>query len=309
MTGNNVNVEKYVIKKAPPTVYYIPDFITREEESHLLNKIYSVPKPKWTQLSNRKLQNWGGIPHPKGMIAEKLPEWLDTYLERINQLGVFESVKPNHVLINEYLAGQGIMPHFDGPLYYPTISTISCGSHTILNFYEPDRTSEGSEAGKKAVLFVCLGNICRSPMAACVFKYLINARNQADRWTVDSAGTGDWHVGHPADSRARDVLAKHNVPCQHQARQVIEEDFGKFDYLFVMDESNFANVKAFEKRAVKQGIKPNAKILYLGDYDPKGVKIVEDPYYSNAKDAFDICYEHCYRSCEQFLNKVEKNEV
>lgn len=145
MTGNNVNGEKYVIKKAPPTVYYIPDFITREEESHLLNKIYSVPKPKWTQLSNRKLQNWGGIPHPKGMIAEKLPEWLDTYLERINQLGVFESVKPNHVLINEYLAGQGIMPHFDGPLYYPTISTISCGSHTILNFYEPDRTSEGSE--------------------------------------------------------------------------------------------------------------------------------------------------------------------
>lgn len=145
MSGHNINVEKYIIKKAPPTVYCIPDFITRDEESHLLNKIYSAPKPKWTQLSNRRLQNWGGIPHAKGMIAEKLPEWLDIYLDRINQLGVFGSVKPNHVLINEYTAGQGIMPHFDGSLYFPTVTTISLGSHTILNFYEPDKSTEGNE--------------------------------------------------------------------------------------------------------------------------------------------------------------------
>uniref|UniRef100_A0A8D8XDX0 Alpha-ketoglutarate-dependent dioxygenase alkB homolog 6 n=1 Tax=Cacopsylla melanoneura TaxID=428564 RepID=A0A8D8XDX0_9HEMI len=145
MIGNEKNIEKYLLKKAPATVYYIPDFISREEESHLLNKIYSTPKPKWTQLSNRRLQNWGGIPHPKGMIAEKLPNWLDLYLDRIIQLGVFETVKPNHVLINEYTAGQGIMPHFDGDLYYPTIATISCGSHTLLNFYEPDKTTDGNE--------------------------------------------------------------------------------------------------------------------------------------------------------------------
>ncbi|KAL1459443.1 hypothetical protein WDU94_011425 [Cyamophila willieti] len=145
MSGNQTIVEKYILKKAPATVYYIPDFISREEESHLLNKIYSAPKPKWIQLSNRRLQNWGGLPHPKGMIAEKLPDWLDVYLDRINQLGVFETVKPNHVLINEYMAGQGILPHFDGDLYYPTIATISCGSHTLLNFYEPDKTTEGNE--------------------------------------------------------------------------------------------------------------------------------------------------------------------
>lgn len=145
MNHNHVNLQKFIIKKAPPTVYYIPDFISRDEESHLLNKIYSVPKPKWTQLSNRRLQNWGGIPHPKGMIAEKLPDWLDTYMERIYQLGIFEAFKPNHVLINEYTVGQGIMPHFDGPVYYPTVSTISCGSHTILNFYEPDKTGQGQE--------------------------------------------------------------------------------------------------------------------------------------------------------------------
>uniref|UniRef100_A0A8D9A1X9 Low molecular weight phosphotyrosine protein phosphatase n=1 Tax=Cacopsylla melanoneura TaxID=428564 RepID=A0A8D9A1X9_9HEMI len=163
-------------------------------------------------------------------------------------------------------------------------------------------------AGQKAVLFVCLGNICRSPIAAMVFKHLVKSRNQSDKWFVDSAGTAGYHVGNPADSRARDVLAKNNVPCDHRARQVIEEDFQKFDYIFIMDEANYEDMKSDEKRAVKKGFKANAKILYLGDYDPQGVKIVEDPYYSD-RAAFDVCYQHCYRSCDNFLNKVEKNEL
>ena len=55
-------------------VYYIPEFITLEEEERIIERVGSAPKPKWTQLSHRRLQNWGGMPHPKGMIAEKLPE-------------------------------------------------------------------------------------------------------------------------------------------------------------------------------------------------------------------------------------------
>lgn len=97
-----MNVETHLVVKAPPTVYYIPDFITVEEEASVIAHVNSAPKPKWTQLSHRRLQNWGGIPHPKGMVAEKLPE-----------------------------------PHLDGPLFYPTVTTISCGSHTMLNFYCP----------------------------------------------------------------------------------------------------------------------------------------------------------------------------
>lgn len=58
----------------PKTVIYLPNFINAEEESEIMNKVYSVPKPKWTQLKNRRLQNWGGIPHVKGMIPEKIPE-------------------------------------------------------------------------------------------------------------------------------------------------------------------------------------------------------------------------------------------
>lgn len=123
--------------RAPETLYYVPDFITSTEEEFLLSQVYSAPKPKWTNLSNRRLQNWGGLPHPKGMVTEELPKWLKTCCEKIYDLGVFEDKPPNHVLVNEYEAGQGIMPHEDGPLYFPTVSTISLGSHTLLDFYRP----------------------------------------------------------------------------------------------------------------------------------------------------------------------------
>ncbi|MEE6490502.1 hypothetical protein FKM82_015895 [Ascaphus truei] len=71
------------------------------------------------------------------MVQEKLPAWLQTYSEKISSLGVFGGKAANHVLVNEYHAGEGIMPHEDGPLYYPTVTTISLGSHTLLDFYLP----------------------------------------------------------------------------------------------------------------------------------------------------------------------------
>ncbi|CAC5378474.1 ALKBH6 [Mytilus coruscus] len=126
-----------LVPEAPPTIYYIPEFITPEEEQRLMNSVYAAPKPKWTQLSNRRLQNWGGLPHPKGMVAEDIPQWLKTYIDKIGTLGIFGDCLPNHVLVNEYEAGQGIMPHEDGPLFYPVVSTISLGSHTFLDFYRP----------------------------------------------------------------------------------------------------------------------------------------------------------------------------
>ncbi|XP_066516388.1 alpha-ketoglutarate-dependent dioxygenase alkB homolog 6 [Hoplias malabaricus] len=130
-------LEKYIVKDAPPTVYYVPDFITEAEEQYLLQQVYRAPKPKWTQLSGRRLQNWGGLPHPKGMLAEKLPDWLFSYTEKISVLGAFAGKSANHVLVNEYKPEEGIMPHEDGPLYHPTVTTISLGSHTLLDFYKP----------------------------------------------------------------------------------------------------------------------------------------------------------------------------
>ncbi|XP_016416132.1 alpha-ketoglutarate-dependent dioxygenase alkB homolog 6 isoform X2 [Sinocyclocheilus rhinocerous] len=133
----SADLEKYIVKETPPTIYYVPNFITEAEEEYLLQQVYRAPKPKWTQLSGRRLQNWGGLPNPKGMLAEKLPDWLLKYTEKISALGAFAGKTANHVLVNEYKPGEGIMPHEDGPQYHPTVTTISLGSHTLLDFYKP----------------------------------------------------------------------------------------------------------------------------------------------------------------------------
>lgn len=130
-------LEPFRVEQAPPLIYYVPDFISKEEEEYLLRQVFNAPKPKWTQLSGRKLQNWGGLPHPRGMVPERLPPWLQRYVDKVSDLSLFGGLPANHVLVNQYLPGEGIMPHEDGPLYYPTVSTISLGSHTVLDFYEP----------------------------------------------------------------------------------------------------------------------------------------------------------------------------
>ena len=68
--------EEHRVTSAPPSVFYIADFISPAEERTLLTDISRTPGPRWTQLANRRLQNWGGVPHPKGMIAETMPDWL-----------------------------------------------------------------------------------------------------------------------------------------------------------------------------------------------------------------------------------------
>ncbi|ALC38614.1 CG6144 [Drosophila busckii] len=135
----------FEVRKCPPTVFYIPNFLTSDQEQSILSHIERTPKPRWTQLLNRRLINYGGVPHPNGMIAEEIPEWLQNYVDKVNNLGVFESQKANHVLVNEYLPGQGILPHTDGPMFYPIISTISCGAHTVLELTK--RGSNGESTG------------------------------------------------------------------------------------------------------------------------------------------------------------------
>lgn len=133
-----MSLTAYKIENAPATVHYIPNFISEDDEAFIMKHVYSAPKPKWTCLSNRRLQDYGGVPHKNGMIPEKVPDWLKTYNDKIAAYNVFGGNKPNHVLVNEYLPNQGIMPHTDGPLFYPTVTTISCGSHTVLEILEND---------------------------------------------------------------------------------------------------------------------------------------------------------------------------
>ncbi|KAK9499185.1 hypothetical protein O3M35_003684 [Rhynocoris fuscipes] len=151
---------------------------------------------------------------------------------------------------------------------------------------------------KKSVLFICLGNICRSPIAEAVFINLIKTRNVEDKWTVDSAALGPWHIGKSPDPRAMSVLKAKQINYSHKARQITKDDFRTFDYIFGMDEENMASLK---RMAPKDG---KAACALLGSYDPQGERIIEDPYYDDGDEGFYKCYEQCVRSCEGFLKTV-----
>uniref|UniRef100_A0A7E4V9M9 Fe2OG dioxygenase domain-containing protein n=1 Tax=Panagrellus redivivus TaxID=6233 RepID=A0A7E4V9M9_PANRE len=136
----SLNALDFVVKNAPPTICYIPNFIDTDFEDILINHVNDAPKPKWEFLKNRRLQNWGGIVGKKSLIADNsMPDWLNIVIDRIMEVeNTFpESNRPNHVLVNEYLPGQGIMPHTDGPAFFPTVCTVSLGSHTLLDLFEP----------------------------------------------------------------------------------------------------------------------------------------------------------------------------
>jgi len=116
------------------TIYYVPDFLSANEEQSMLEQVnYHYNEEVWTELRGRRLQNWGGIPHPSGMLPVALPSYLNTISNRLLECGIFTSC-PNHVLINQYQCGDGIMPHKDGPLYHSLVAILSTGSSAVMQF-------------------------------------------------------------------------------------------------------------------------------------------------------------------------------
>nr|XP_027195925.1 low molecular weight phosphotyrosine protein phosphatase-like [Dermatophagoides pteronyssinus] len=151
---------------------------------------------------------------------------------------------------------------------------------------------------RRGVLFVCLGNICRSPIAETVFQSLIEQRNLTDKWFCDSAATSSYHTGDLPDYRAIQVLKEHGLQTEHRARKLTKEDFNKFEWIFGMDESNISNIKRMSPS------NSQAKIELLGSYDPEGQSIIEDPYYQGGIDGFIANYNQCLRCCQAFLDKM-----
>ncbi|CAH1110168.1 unnamed protein product [Psylliodes chrysocephalus] len=147
------------------------------------------------------------------------------------------------------------------------------------------------------VLFVCLGNICRSPIAEAVFQHLVKEKGISDHWVVDSAAIGSWHVGKQPDTRARQILKNHNISYNGKARQIQTEDFNEFDYIFGMDDENISDLTSEAPKKYK------AKILLLGDFDPEGDRIIRDPYYDSGSEGFEKCFQQCLRSSEAFLKE------
>ena len=150
------------------------------------------------------------------------------------------------------------------------------------------------------VLFVCLGNICRSPLAEGVFLHLLTEAGLSDRFEIDSAGTGDWHVGERPDARATKVAREHGIELPSIARQVEEGDLVHFDYVIAMDRDNLRTLRRMAASAGAQ----EAHVELLRDFDPRrDSEDVPDPYYGGAS-GFENVYQIVRRSCQALLERL-----
>ncbi len=153
-----------------------------------------------------------------------------------------------------------------------------------------------------SVLFVCLGNICRSPLAEGVFLAAAEARGLAFRFEADSAGTAAYHSGEPPDPRTTAVAARHGVHLTSIARQATRRDFERFDLIVAMDRSNRRSLERLSGHRHRPGA---ARIVMMRDYDPRpGDPDVPDPYYGGA-DGFERVYRIVERCCEGLLDELD----
>ncbi|XP_050409268.1 low molecular weight phosphotyrosine protein phosphatase [Patella vulgata] len=151
-------------------------------------------------------------------------------------------------------------------------------------------------SSKKSVLFVCLGNICRSTMAEAIFLNLLEEKGLKDQWNVDSAAIETYNIGKGPDKRAVKILAKHGIKgYTHKARQIRSDDFTKFDTIFGMDDENMEDLEAAKPR------NSTAKLEMLGKFDPEEEDIIVDPYWSDNIQGFETVFEQCSRACSKFL--------
>lgn len=150
----------------------------------------------------------------------------------------------------------------------------------------------------RRVLFVCLGNICRSPLAEGVFRHLAEERGLGDRFLVDSAGTAGYHAGEPPDPRSTAAAERHGVRLTGAARKVARRDVDAPGVVVAMDQSNRRALERLRGRAGQ------AEIVMMRDYDPVDAGAdVPDPYYGGS-DGFEEVYQILARSCRGLLDDL-----
>lgn len=149
-----------------------------------------------------------------------------------------------------------------------------------------------------AVLCVCLGNICRSPLAEAALRDI--GKRAGLEMLVDSAGTGDWHIGHPPDTRAQDVALRLGGLdiASLQARQISADDFYRFDHILAMDSANLRHLCAMAPPDTTAQLS-----LFLDHLPGQQGKSVADPYYGDIAD-FEACWRQVSTAAEAFLKKA-----
>ncbi|MBA3396231.1 MAG: low molecular weight phosphotyrosine protein phosphatase [Deltaproteobacteria bacterium] len=146
------------------------------------------------------------------------------------------------------------------------------------------------------ICFVCTGNICRSPTAEGVMRALVRAAGLEDRITIESAGTGAWHVGELPDPRSRAAAARRGLDLCSRAQQLTRADLDRFDLLLVMDADNLRAVRSLV------GARTTPEVRLLRSFDPASPvdAHVPDPYY-DADDGFEVVLDLCERACAGVL--------
>lgn len=151
------------------------------------------------------------------------------------------------------------------------------------------------------IVFVCLGNICRSPTAEGIFQHLVNERGLQSYFYIDSAGTSAYHIGEPANSKSRQTAKERGIELKSRARRFENEDLGEFDMIVAMDHENLENIKALDKSGTFE-----EKIVMLREYDPSPDDgEVPDPYYGGM-DGFQNVFDIVKRSCENLLDELQE---
>ena len=151
-----------------------------------------------------------------------------------------------------------------------------------------------------SVLFVCLGNICRSPGAEGVFRQLLSEEGLEKYISCDSAGTSSYHIGQLPDLRTRENALEHGLTLTHRARRLTGDDLAQFNYFVAMDEKNLETIEKLNYRST--GLHTTDTIFLLREFDPdvSNDPDVPDPYYEGP-EVFEEVYQICLRCCRQLL--------
>ncbi|WP_319417065.1 low molecular weight protein-tyrosine-phosphatase [Marispirochaeta aestuarii] len=150
------------------------------------------------------------------------------------------------------------------------------------------------------VMFVCMGNVCRSPAAHAVLVHKLRERGLDQRVRVASSGTIAYHVGEPADSRMRQELASHGIKSISRAEQFIPEDFSRYDIILAMDRTNYESLK---EMAVNGNSQYLSRVRLFREFDPEGPGDVPDPYYGG-RSGFSEVFRMVDRTTDSLLDHI-----
>jgi len=152
---------------------------------------------------------------------------------------------------------------------------------------------------KFGILFVCLGNICRSPLAEGIFRQLVADKGLEESFLIDSCGTGAWHIGEPPHKESSRIAKKYSISLDGQcARQLDDRDYSNFNLMVAMDCSNRDDL-------LGHPLADRSEIICLREHDPeKGDLNVPDPYFGGA-DGFETVYQMIHRCCVNLLDSLE----